>query len=55
MIVLVDVFFLKSKKVNFIPYLRRKYVCRSDVALVETHYFGVNFFSFYVLWWHGVM
>ena len=32
-----------SKKVNFMADLRRKYVCRSAVALVETHSFGVPF------------
>ena len=47
--VLVDVWLLfYSKKVNFIADLRRKCVCRSDVALVETHSFGVPFRSFSV-------
>ena len=32
--------------------IRIKYVCRSAVALVETHYFGVPFRSFSVFWWH---
>ena len=43
---------LFSKKVNFMEDLRRKYVCRSAVALVETHFFGVPFRSFSVFWWH---
>ena len=30
-------------KVNFMADLRRKYVCRSAVALVKTHSFGVTF------------
>ena len=32
-----------SKKENFIADLRRKYVCRSSVALVETHSFCIPF------------
>ena len=40
-------FFLR-KKVNFIPYICRKYVWRSAVALVETRTFGVVFCSFSV-------
>ena len=32
-----------SKKVNFMADLRRKYVCRSAVALIETHSFGFIF------------
>ena len=31
------------KKVNLMADLRRKYVCRSDVALVETHSFDLPF------------
>ena len=53
--VLVDVWlFLFSKKVNFMTDLHRKYICRSAVALVETHSLGVNFRSSSVLWWHRV-
>ena len=45
--VLVDVWWwFFSKKVNFMADLPRKYVCRSDVGLVETHSFGVHFFLF---------
>ena len=32
--------------------LRRKYVCRSAVELVETHSFGVPLRYFYVFWWN---
>ena len=35
--------------------LRRKYICTSAVALVETHSFGVTFRSFSVLRWHRIM
>ena len=43
-IMLLDAWLLFfSKKVNFMVDLSRKYVCRSDVALVETHSFGVSF------------
>ena len=39
-----------SKMVNFMADRRRKYVCRSAVALVETHSLGVPFRSFSVFW-----
>ena len=35
--------FCFSNKVDFMADLHRKYVCRSDVALVETNSFGVPF------------
>ena len=38
--------------VNFMADLRKKYVFRSAVALVETHSFGIPFRSFFVFWWH---
>ena len=53
--VLVDAYFFKSKKVNFMADLRKKYACRSAVALVETHSFDITFCYFYVLCWHRVM
>ena len=52
MLVLVDTWFFLSKRVNFMEDLRWKYICRSDLVLVETHSFGVNFRSFSVFWCH---
>ena len=39
-------------KVNFMADLRRKYVFRSAVALVETSSFGIYFHSFSAFLWH---
>ena len=35
--------------------LRRKYVYKSVVALVETYSFGIPFCSFSIFWWHREM
>ena len=43
-LLLFDTFLVN--KVNFMADIRSKYVCRSAVALVETHSFGVPFFPF---------
>ena len=52
---LVDAWLLFfSKKVNFMEDITMKYVCISTVDLVDTHYVGVPFNSFYVLWLHRV-
>ena len=51
MFVLIDAWLLLfSKKVLFMADLQKKYICRSAVALVETHSFGVPFRSFSILW-----
>ena len=32
------------KEINYMEYLRRKYVCRSAVPLIEAHSFEITFF-----------
>ena len=45
---------LFSKKVTFIADIPRKYLCRSDIALLDTHSFGVPICYFSVFWWDKV-
>ena len=49
--VLVDAWMLFFRKyVDFMSDIHMKYICRSAVEIIETHYF----FYIYVFWWHRV-